>query len=79
MQQFIKELAKGTNDYIEIREIGPEGNTKQLFLKPEDLKDYRPPMDKNIFWVYSRFRKDGKTQDCNTKALWVDYDAGMEG
>lgn len=81
MQQFIKELAKGTNDYIEIREIDLEGNTKQHFLKPEDLKDYRPPMDKNIYFgVYSRFRKDGKAQSCNTtKALWVDYDAGMEG
>jgi predicted transcriptional regulator len=81
MQQFIKELAKGTNDYIEIREIDPEGNTKQHFLKPEDLKDYRPPMDKNIYFgVYSRFRKDGKAQSCSTtKALWVDYDAGMEG
>ena len=81
MQQFIKELAKGTNDYIEIREIDSEGNTKQLFLKPEDLKGYRPPMDKNIYFgVYSRFRKDGRAQSCNTtKALWVDYDAGMEG
>ena len=81
MQQFIKELAKGINDYIEIREIDLEGNTKQHFLKPEDLKDYRPPMDKNIYFgVYSRFRKDGKAQSCNTtKALWVDYDAGMEG
>ena len=81
MQQFIKELAKGTNDYIEIREIDPEGNTKQHFIKPEDLKGYRPPMDKNIYFgVYSRFRKDGKAQSCSTtKVLWVDYDAGMEG
>jgi hypothetical protein len=81
MQQFIKELMKGTNDYIEIREIDPEGNTKQHFIKPEDLKDYRPPMNKNIYFgVYSRNRKDGKAQSCNTtKALWVDYDAGMEG
>lgn len=80
MQQFIKELMKGTNDYIEIREIGPEGNTKQHFLKPDQIAQYKPPMDKNIYFgVYSRFRKDGKAQSCNTtKALWVDYD-GMEG
>ncbi|MDI9512547.1 MAG: hypothetical protein QM307_05370, partial [Bacillota bacterium] len=81
MQQFLYELAKGTNDYIEIREIDSEGNTKQHFLRPEDLKGYRPPMDKNVYFgVYSRCRKDGKAQSCSTtKALWVDYDAGMEG
>lgn len=81
MQQFIKELAKGTNDYIEIREIDPEGNTKQHFLKPDQIAQYKPPMDKNVYFgVYSRFRKDGKAQSCSTtKALWVDYDAGMEG
>jgi len=76
MQQFIKELAKGTNDYIEIREIGPEGNTKQLFLKPEDLKGYRPPMDKNVYiGMYDRQKNNGTAIGCiSTGTLWADYD-----
>jgi len=76
MQQFIKELAKGTNDYIEIREIGPEGNTKQLFLKPDQIAQYKPPMDKNVYiGMYDRQKNNGTAIGCiSTGTLWADYD-----
>lgn len=74
--KFIEEIFKGTNDYIEIREIDREGEARQHFIKQDDIKDYNPPLDKNVYYgVYSRQKKDGKAKSCNTtKVLWVDYD-----
>ena len=76
MQQFIKELAKGTNDYIEIREIDLEGNTKQHFLKPDQIAQYKPPMDKNVYiGMYDRQKNNGTAIGCiSTGTLWADYD-----
>ena len=76
MQQFLYELMKGTNDYIEIREIDPEGNTKQHFLKPDQIAQYKPPMDKNVYiGMYDRQKNNGTAIGCiSTGTLWADYD-----
>lgn len=67
---------KGTNDYIEIREIDPEGNTKQHFLKPDQIAQYKPPMDKNVYiGMYDRQKNNGTAIGCiSTGTLWADYD-----
>ena len=81
MQQFIKELMKGTNEYIEIREIDPEGNTKQHFLKPDQIAQYKPPMDKNVYiGMYDRQKNNGTAIGCiSTGTLWADYDGLRQG
>lgn len=74
---FIKEITQGTDDYIEIRELPSK---KQYFLKADNIKDYEPKANQNIYFgTYSRYRKDGKAKSCNTtKVLWADYDSGLE-
>lgn len=76
--ELMKILFQDTDDFIEIRELP---GRKQHFLKVEDIESYKPPMDKNIYFgVYGRSRRSGKAKDCTTtRALWVDYDKGMEG
>lgn len=80
--QFIKELIKDTNEYLEIREIGKDKeDINQHFIRPDDIMDYKPPADKNVYFgVYSRAIKSGKAKSCSTtRVLWADFDEGMRG
>ena len=78
--RFLREITKGTCDYLEIREIDHEGSVKQHFLKSQDISKYKPPLDVNVYFgVYSRNKKSGKSKYCNTtRVLWVDFDRGMK-
>ena len=74
---FLYQLFDGVTDYIEIRELP---NTRQYFLTLDELPNYDPPTNQNVYFgVYSRARHSGKTQDClTTGTIWADYDTGME-
>lgn len=79
--ELLQEISQGSNEYIEIREIGKSGKVKQHFIKPNEINKYDPPKNKDIYFgVFSRNKKRGQGRDCSTtRALWVDYDEGMEG
>lgn len=75
--ELIEQLFKGTNDYINIREIGQsKEDRKQHFFKLKDFQAYDPPQDKNIYFgVFGRPGRDGTAKGCNdTRVLWCDYD-----
>ena len=55
--RFLEEIIKGTNEYLEIREIDHEGNVTQHFLKPQDINKYTPPKHKNVIWGFSRNKR----------------------
>ena len=76
--QFMEAIFAGASDYIEIREIDQDGKVKQRFFRVEELRDYKPPIDKNVYFgVYGRSVKDGSAKSCtSTGALWADYDDG---
>lgn len=73
---FLKALFEGEKDYIEIREISQEGQTKQFFFKFNELLEYVPPKDKNVYFgLYGRRIEKGNAESCTTtRVLWADYD-----
>lgn len=69
------------DDYIEIREIGDTG-AESKFFAPEDIKDYKPNLDLNVYFgVYGRKNTDsGKDYNTTTTSMiWVDYDNFQQG
>ena len=69
------------DDYIEIREIGDTG-AESKFFAPEDIKDYKPNLDVNVYFgVYGRKNTDsGKDYNTTTTSMiWVDYDNFQQG
>ena len=74
--EFLKVLFSGVGEYIELREISTEGRTKQLWYKLQEIDDYKPPTDKNIYFgLYARQMKAGNASSCTTtNVLWADYD-----
>ena len=80
--EFIKELFKGSDGYVEIREIGADfEKAKQHFFTKQNIESYTPAPHLNIYFgAYSRNKKSGKAGACeDTRAIWVDYDEGMTG
>ena len=76
--KLARELFQRSRAFIEIREITNDGkNNKALFFKPEQIKAYIPPNNKNVYMgVYDRKKGNGKASGCiSTGALWADYDA----
>ena len=75
---FLYQLFRDSTDFVEIRELP---NTRQYFLTLDELPNYDPPTNQNVYFgVYSRARHSGKAQDCRTTgALWADYDSDMQG
>lgn len=75
--EFMQILSAESSDYIEIREISPEGAAgKPLFFRPDQIPQYQPPQDRHVYiGVYGRKGKRGTAKGCTTtRALWADYD-----
>ena len=73
---FIKESFSGLTGFIEIREITDSGAKKRYFKTVDDLLEYDPPADKNIYiGMLTRDKKRGKAVDTvETKLIWLDFD-----
>ena len=74
--KFLREIFADLPGYIEIREI-KQGQSNQIFFEGvEELNQYDPPQDKNIYiGMMTRQRKSGKKKDVKqTQVLWLDFD-----
>ena len=73
---FIKKLFKDLDGFIEIREIKQGQINQRFFNSVDELDEYDPPQDKNIYiGMMTRDKKRGKQQDTKqTQVLWLDFD-----
>jgi len=73
---FLEKLFAGLDGEIEIREIAPDGKAVSKFFTDKQLKDYRPPSARNIYFGgYTRKGRRGTKENClTTGALWADFD-----
>jgi predicted transcriptional regulator len=74
--KFIRKVHADCDGLIEVREITKEGESQRKFLTAEQLEQYEPPKDKNVYYgVYTRKGKRGTAEYCKTtKVLFADYD-----
>lgn len=75
-KNYFKTLFENLKGYIEIREIANAKARTRYFNDLEELMEYEPPIDKNIYvGMMTRTRKRGKLQDTGkTRVLWLDFD-----
>ena len=73
---FLALLYKGLSGYIEIREIN-KGKSKPSFFNYEQLLEYYPCTDKNVYiGMFTRKNKtSGEGKNClESRVLWADFD-----
>lgn len=73
--KYFKTLFDNFEKYVEVREI--KGNSvKQHFMTYNELLDYEPPADKNVYvGMFERGRKQGgKVATTKTHVLYLDFD-----
>jgi hypothetical protein len=75
-ERFLNTLFKNLSGFIEIREIKDGKSNQKFFQNVDDLMEYEPPTDKNIYFgVMTRSRKRGRIEDTRkTNVLWFDFD-----
>lgn len=74
---FLINLFEGITGFFEIREIDQSGKASSKFLNYDDLREYYPPIDKNVYiGMFSRkTRYSGKADNCKEcRVLWADFD-----
>ncbi|HMA60387.1 MAG TPA: hypothetical protein VKN64_08855 [Halanaerobiales bacterium] len=74
--RFCKVLFDNLEGYVEIAELKNGKMPKQYYNSVEELKEYDPPQDKDVFLgVFSRKYPSGKIEAVNqTNAIWLDFD-----
>jgi predicted transcriptional regulator len=74
--KFLNKLFKDLSGFIEIREITDSYHKQKFFKSVDDLLEYDPPKDKNIYiGMLTRDKKRGRNQDTlQTQAIWLDFD-----
>lgn len=75
-ESFVKSLFKDLPGFIEIREIKDGRANKKYFESVDNLLEYDPPADKNIYiGMLTRNKKRGKAVDTlETQSIWLDFD-----
>ncbi|MFW5991671.1 MAG: helix-turn-helix domain-containing protein [Halanaerobiaceae bacterium] len=74
--EFCNILFENLSGYIEIREIKNGQASRKWLDSWEDIKNYDPPADKNVYiGMMTRRAKKGTREACKqTGVLWADYD-----
>ena len=74
---FLDFIFDNLEGYIEIREIDTKGINKKWLKTKDDIKNYTPPKERNVYFgCYERnSRRNGKASNCiNSNIIWLDFD-----